>query len=136
MIKTNRHGKTILDLNQLKLPRTQRRIHLDPHSIHGTWASPTVVMSNISIQRTITKPCSNTYRTNIQPRSFRGLNRQVPSKSSSSLGSGFPITALKSPPIIGILYCIITIKRNLFNKASHNYISSCIVGFTGSRHVT
>ena len=41
MIKTNRHGKVILDLNQLKLHRAQNIIHLDPHSIHGTVASPT-----------------------------------------------------------------------------------------------
>ena len=41
MIKTNRHGKVILDLNQLKLHRAENIIHLDPHSIHGTVASPT-----------------------------------------------------------------------------------------------
>ena len=55
MSRTIRHGKVILDLDQVKLHRTQNIIRVDPHSIHGTFANPTIAMSNISIQTTLDK---------------------------------------------------------------------------------
>ena len=77
----------------------------------------------------INKPYSNTHRTSIQPRSFRGPNPQVPSTSISSPESGFPITALKFPPIW------IAPAWSQFNSRISNKSYTCSAASSGSEDV-